>query len=79
MLRKWFRIFRRDDAAQDLVEYTLLIAFLALTAIMIMSQSGLAIQGPWATAQTTLDVAAATPTTTPTDPGHGDHGDHDGR
>jgi Flp pilus assembly pilin Flp len=80
MLRRWFRTFRRDDDAQDLVEYTLLIGFLALTAVVMLSQSGVAIQGPWATAQTTLAVATATPTAPPAPPPPGDgHGDHDGR
>jgi Flp pilus assembly pilin Flp len=76
MLGKWFRTFRRDDDAQDLVEYTLLIGFLAMAAVGVMSQLGVTIQGPWSTAQTTLAVANATPTTPPSGDGHGDH---DGR
>jgi Flp pilus assembly pilin Flp len=77
MLRRWFHIFRREDGAQDLVEYTLLLGFVALAAIGIMSQAGVSVQGPWTTAQTTLEKAApvAAPATPP--PGGGVHDDRD--
>jgi len=86
LLRRWFYSFRRDDDAQDLVEYTLLLGFLAMAAIAILSQVGVNIQGPWSTAQTTLAAATAAPTTTtvstpappPPAAGQGGQGDHDG-
>ncbi|MCX6630305.1 MAG: hypothetical protein NTW28_22025 [Candidatus Solibacter sp.] len=80
MLLRWYRSFRRDDDAQDLVEYTLLIGFLTLAAIGLLSQVGVNVQGPWTTAQTTMAVATTAPTPAadpPSGDGHGGHGDHD--
>ncbi len=73
--------FFREDPGQDLIEYSLLIAFLALAAVAILSQVGVTIQGPWDTANTTLAAAGGatiSTTTTPPPAGQGDHGDHDG-
>ena len=78
MLRRWFHIFRREDDAQDLVEYTLLLGFLALAVIGITSQAGVSVQGPWTTAQTTLAKAAPVPAPVTTPPPGGDRGDHEG-
>lgn len=74
MLRRWFHVFRHEDNAQDLVEYTLLLGFVALAAIGIMSQAGVSVQGPWTAAQTTLAKAAPVPApaTTPPSGGGGD-------
>ena len=77
MLRRWFHIFRREDVAQDLVEYTLLLGFLALAAIGIMSQAGVSVQGTWTAAQTTLDRAAPVPAPATPPPGGGVHDDRD--
>jgi Flp pilus assembly pilin Flp len=79
-LCQWFERFRRESDGQDLIEYSLLIGFLALTVVGVMSQLGVTAQGPWATAQTTLTSAATAPGDQPTTPapkdGRGDH-DHD--
>jgi Flp pilus assembly pilin Flp len=79
-LCQWFERFRRESEGQDLIEYTLLIAFLALAAAGIMSQLGVTAQGPWATAQTTLTSASAATgdpsTAPPPTEGRGDH-NHD--
>jgi Flp pilus assembly pilin Flp len=88
MFRQYLRRFRRDERGQDLVEYTLLIAFVALVVIGLMSQAGASLQGIWGGAGTTLAQAAGTspvattpttpttPTTTPTNPQNGGDGDH---
>jgi len=69
--------FLREELGQDLIEYSLLIAFLAMAAIGVLSQLGVTVQGPWNTAGTTLAAANATGTAT-TSPGDGgDHGGHD--
>ena len=75
-----------QDQGQDLIEYTLLLGFVALIAVGVMAQAGVGVQGIWRSSNTTL-VQANTTTATPTsghhggDPGggHGGHGGHDGR
>ena len=77
-------IFFQEDVAQGLVEYTLLLAFLAMAAAGILTQVGLTVQGPWNRAGTTLEQAGATNPSTASDPsgggdgGDGGHGDHHG-
>ena len=75
-LCRWFERFRREDDGQDLMEYTLLIGFVALAAVGVMLQLGVTAQGPWVTAQTTLTSASASsgdqPTTPPPSDGRGD-------
>ena len=78
ILVRWFRSFRRGDDAQDLVEYTLLIGFLALAAAGLLSQVGGNIQGPWTTAQTTM-AKATTPPVVASPPPTGRPGDDDRR
>jgi Flp pilus assembly pilin Flp len=58
MLRVINAFFRRNDA-QDLVEYTLLLAFIGLVGISIVLGASGGIQGIWGTANTAL-VAANT-------------------
>ena len=79
LLRRLLGSFRRDDDAQDLVEYTLLLGFLALAAIGILSQVGVTIQGPWSGAQTTFASAASATAGAPANPpsaGRGEGDDH---
>jgi len=54
MIRRWLRQFVRDRAAQDLIEYTLLLAFVALGAIGLLSQAGTGITSLWTSANSTL-------------------------
>jgi Flp pilus assembly pilin Flp len=88
ILRRIARFFS-EDAAQDLIEYSLLIAFVAMVAVGIMSQLGVTVQGPWGNATTTLATANGTPSSPSTGSGdngggdgggggHHDHGDGDG-
>jgi Flp pilus assembly pilin Flp len=46
--------FLRDEQGQDLVEYTLLLAFVALASAALFIGAGKAINGIWTTANTQL-------------------------
>jgi Flp pilus assembly pilin Flp len=48
----------RDERGQDLIEYTLLMAFIALASAAIFSNAGESIKGIWTGANTTLHNAA---------------------
>jgi Flp pilus assembly pilin Flp len=54
------RFFRNEDA-QDLVEYTLLMAFVALAVAAIFASAGGSIRNIWASATNTLSGAAGSP------------------
>lgn len=51
--------FWRDDQGQDLIEYTLLMAFVALASAALFIGAGGSIQGIWSTTNSQL-VAANT-------------------
>jgi Flp pilus assembly pilin Flp len=51
--------FLRDEQGQDLVEYTLLLAFVALAAAAVFMNASNSINTIWGSAQDTLDDAAA--------------------
>lgn len=79
--------FFREDVAQGLTEYALLLALLALAAAGVLSQTGVTLQAPWKNASTTLESASGPSWPTPAPPastgdpgtGGGDHNrDHDG-
>ena len=53
------RVFRVSDLGQDLAEYCLLTALVALLALGIFSFMSGGIQGMWSTADTTLGAANA--------------------
>ena len=72
MIRRRLAQFVRDRVAQDLIEYTLLLAFVALGAIGLLSQTGIGVSGLWTSANSTLSKAAGT--TPATGSGSGDGG-----
>lgn len=49
--------FILDEGGQDLVEYTLLLAFVALAAAAIFISAGQSISGIWSKANNRLDNA----------------------
>jgi Flp pilus assembly pilin Flp len=49
----------RDEQGQDLIEYTLLLAFVALASAALFISSGESVKGIWGNANTNLDSAAA--------------------
>jgi Flp pilus assembly pilin Flp len=77
MIQRIVRFFH-EDHAQDLVEYSLLIAFVAMAAAGVLSQVGVGVQGPWSSAKTTLAAANGTPSAI-TSPPAGGGGDSGGR
>lgn len=51
--------FLRDEQGQDLIEYTLLIAFVALASAALMIGAGQKIKTIWSVANTSLSQAAS--------------------
>lgn len=56
---KHFRKFLRDERGQDLVEYTLLLAFVALASAALFIGAGKSISGIWTSANSRLTAAKA--------------------
>ena len=50
--------FLRDEQGQDLIEYTLLLAFVALASAAIFITAGQSVSGIWGTASTQLGNAS---------------------
>ena len=51
------RRFWTDERAQDLVEYSLLIAFIALALVQLIVAGGKSMNGIWASANSNLTTA----------------------
>ncbi len=51
--------FVQDEQGQDLIEYTLLMAFIALASAAIFTSAGKSISGIWGTASNQLSTANA--------------------
>jgi Flp pilus assembly pilin Flp len=51
------RRFLKDEEGQDLIEYTLLMAFIALASAAIFTSAGGSISGIWGTASNQLSAA----------------------
>ena len=49
--------FLRDESGQDLIEYTLLLAFVALGSAALFTGAGKSVKGVWTSANTTLAAA----------------------
>jgi Flp pilus assembly pilin Flp len=54
---KFLKSFLRDEDGQDLIEYTLLMAFVALASAAIFVNAGGSISGIWGSASTQLSNA----------------------
>ena len=50
--------FWKDESGQDLIEYTLLLAFVALVAAGLFIQAGQSVSGIWSSANTVLTNAS---------------------
>ncbi len=49
--------FLKDESGQDLIEYTLLMAFVALASASLFLSAGNSVQGIWSAANTQLATA----------------------
>jgi Flp pilus assembly pilin Flp len=54
---KMFLNFLRDQQGQDLIEYTLLLAFVALASAALFIGAGSSVSGIWSTTNSQLAVA----------------------
>jgi Flp pilus assembly pilin Flp len=52
--------FWHDEQGQDLIEYTLLMAFVALASAGLFISSGASISSIWSNSNSELDTAAST-------------------
>ena len=57
-MKAFFTNFSRDEQGQDLIEYTLLIAFVALASAALFIGAGGSIKTIWTTTHTQLANAA---------------------
>ena len=56
-MKSFFANFWREESGQDLIEYTLLMAFIALASAAIFTNAGGSIKGIWSTASSQLAAA----------------------
>ena len=56
---KTLLLFLKDEQGQDLIEYTLLMAFVALASASIFISAGNSVQGIWGNASTQLSLGNA--------------------
>jgi len=59
IVKRLLMAFWRDDQGQDLIEYTLLLAFVCLATAGLFISSGGSLSGIWITANSQLTVANA--------------------
>jgi Flp pilus assembly pilin Flp len=58
-MRSFWQEFLREEGGQDLIEYTLLMAFVALASAALFVGAGGSIQGIWTQTSTQLSSASA--------------------
>ena len=59
-MKHLLKTFVKEEQGQDLIEYTLLIAFVALASAALFIGAGGSIQGIWTSANTSLVTANST-------------------
>ena len=57
-MKNFINNFLNDESGQDLIEYTLLMAFIALASAAIFISAGGSVSSIWGTASTQLSNAA---------------------
>jgi Flp pilus assembly pilin Flp len=57
-MKNMFMNFVKDEQGQDLIEYTLLMAFIALASAAIFVNAGKSVSSIWGSASTQLSNAA---------------------
>jgi len=58
-MTKFWTNFLRDESGQDLIEYTLLLAFVALASAALFIGAGGSVQGIWSVTNSQLVAANA--------------------
>jgi len=58
-MRNFFATFVNDEQGQDLIEYTLLLAFVALASAALFTSAGGSVSAIWGAASTNLASAAS--------------------
>ena len=56
-MKNFLKNFKNDEQGQDLIEYTLLIAFVALASAALFIGAGSSIKGIWGSTNTQLTTA----------------------
>ena len=59
MITSILKAFWQEEEGQDMVEYALLLAFVALAAVALLSGVGKSINSMWTSVNTTLSSAAS--------------------
>lgn len=57
-MKNFFATFVKDEQGQDLIEYTLLLAFVALASAALFTSAGASVKSIWSNASTNLANAA---------------------
>jgi Flp pilus assembly pilin Flp len=57
-MTNFFTTFCKDEQGQDLIEYTLLLAFVALASAALFTSAGSSVSKIWGSASTNLAAAA---------------------
>jgi|HubBroStandDraft_5_1064220.scaffolds.fasta_scaffold1437542_1 Flp pilus assembly pilin Flp len=73
-MKRFLAIFVRQDCGQDLIEYTLLVAFVALTTAGLFLSNGASIDQVWSSANSVLAIGAGPQS--PSSDGGGGNGRH---
>ena len=58
-MKNFFATIVNDEQGQDLIEYTLLLAFVALASAALFTSAGSSVSKIWGSASTNLSTAAA--------------------
>ena len=58
-MKNFFATFVKDEQGQDLIEYTLLLAFVALASAALFTSAGTSVKTIWSAASSNLSNAAA--------------------
>jgi Flp pilus assembly pilin Flp len=58
-MKNFFNNFVKNEQGQDLIEYTLLLAFVALASAALFTSAGTSVSKIWSTANSSLSTAAS--------------------
>jgi Flp pilus assembly pilin Flp len=54
---QWIRQFQADESGQDIIEYSLLICFIAIACMFMVGAGGPAVNAIWTSANTRMTTA----------------------